>query len=210
MVVGLALSVADAAEGGRRNSRKATEVRIVPPAPELIGTVTYDTGVNAGFHPDATVGNLNRCVGNRFNTALGGPLLATGMVSMLTVFPANNGTQSISIATAPNAGGTAMVLDFLAANMMANQFNAVTIAPAVAVTSDFVGFFLGLFGATQPAGLIGMSDMQNLGQGYHAVEGFYFGSALATMVTPVANRNAMLRVTGDILVPVELMDFKIQ
>ena len=30
------------------------------------------------------------------------------------------------------------------------------------------------------------------------------------MIAPVPNRNAMIRATGDILVPVELMDFKIQ
>ena len=30
------------------------------------------------------------------------------------------------------------------------------------------------------------------------------------MLAPVANRNAMVRATGDIRVPVELMEFKIQ
>ena len=52
--------------------------------------------------------------------------------------------------------------------------------------------------------------MATMGQGYHAIEGFYDGAGLATMLQPVPNRNAMLRVTVDILVPVELMDFRVQ
>ena len=211
MVAGPALSVADAAETVRRGARRSTNVKVVPPTPEVFGTVTYDTGTNAGFHPDAPPGalNLNRVVGNRFNTALGGPLLISGMLTMLTVFPASGGGQSISVATPPNTMGTANVLYFVNVPMVAGAFNQVTF-PAVDVMADFVGFFLGAFGASQPAGLLGMSDMQANGQGYHAVEGFYYGGMLATMVTPVATRNGMMRATGDILVPVELMDFKIQ
>ena len=210
MVMGPVLYTAGAADGGR-GTRKALDVRVVPPTPDVVGTVTYDTSVNAGFHPDDPNGaNLNRCVGNRFNSALGGPLLNPGMVTMLTVFPANSGAQSVSVAGPPNTMGTAAVLAFVAGNIMANQFNAVTIAP-VSVTADFIGWFLGTFNQTQAAGLLGMSDMQNAGQGYHAVQGFYVsGMGISTMVVTVPNRNAMLRATGNILVPVELMEFKIQ
>jgi hypothetical protein len=211
MMVGPALT-ADAAQSGRPNSRKA-EAKALADAPQfVVGTVQYDTGTNAGFHPDGANGaNLNRIVGNRFNSALGGPLLAAGYVTMLTVFPANAGNQSLSITTAPSTMGTVMVLDFLQANLMAAQFNTVVVTPAVPVTADFIGFFLGTFGATQPTGLLGMSDMTTMSQTYHAVEGFYnLTLMVGTMVQPVANRNAMMRATGDILTPVELMDFKIQ
>lgn len=209
MMAATGWSPVDAAPRARRSTRKV-KVKVVPRTPQLVGTITYDTGVNAGFHPDSVAGNLNRFVGNRFNSALGGPLLVTGMASMLTVFPANDGDQSVSIASAPTTMNTAMVLEFLNANLMANLFNAITFTPGVTVGPDFLGLFIGVFAASQPAGLLGMSDMQTMGQGYHAIEGFYFGSALATMIQPVPNRNAMLRATVDILVPVELMDFKIQ
>ena len=208
MVVGPALSVVDAAPGGRPNSKRV-EAKIVPDAPEVLGTITYDTAVNAGFHPDVPVGspNLNRTVGNRFNSALGGPLLMTGMVTMLTLFPASNALASFSIAGPPSAGGSAPVIVFASATLMANQFNSVPIAATVG--TDFLGVFLGIYNGTNPAGLVGMSDMQNLGQGYHAVQAFYaLGSQ--TMIQTVPNRNAMVRATGDILVPVELMEFKIQ
>jgi hypothetical protein len=212
LLVGPASSVVDAAQGGRRNPKRA-EARVVPDEPQVLGTITYDTGVNAGFHPDVPAGspNLNRTVGNRFNSALGGPLIATGMVTMLTTFPANSGVQSLSIAGPPTPANTALVLDFFTANLMANVFNAVTVTPAVTVGPDFLGIFLGVFGGTQANGnLIGMSDMQVNGQNYHAFQAFYGGLSMQTMIEVVANRNAMLRATGDVLVPVELMDFKIQ
>jgi hypothetical protein len=209
MMVGPALSVVDAAQGARQNPKRVA-ARPAADAPDVIGTVTYDSGVSVGFHPDATSGNLNRTVGNRFNSALGGPLLATGMVTRLTVFPANAGNQSVSIAGPPSPANTAMVLDFfLVSGLMAGQFNQVTLAPPTPVGPDFLGIFLGAYASTQPAGLLGMSDMQVNGQGYHAFQAFYAGG-LQTMIETVPNRNAMLRAFGDILTPVELMDFKIQ
>ena len=175
----------------------------------MIGTVTYDTGVNAGFHPDSPSAAQNRIVGNRFNSALGGPLLMTGMVSFLTVFPANNGPQSVSLVAPPTTMGTAMVLDFVTAPLVAGGFNSVPFQPAITVGPDFLGMFLGTFGTAHAAGLLGMSDMATMGQGYHAVQGFYFAQ-MASMIEVVPNRNAMLRATGDILVPVELLGFEIR
>jgi hypothetical protein len=203
-------STVDAAERSGRKARR-TDAWTVPVAPEVLGTITYDTGINAGFHPDVPAGspNLNRVVGNRFNSSLGGPLLFTNMIFRITVFPANDGLQSVSFATAPTPGNTAMVLDYLAANLMANQFNAIAVNPSITVGPDFLGLFLGTFGATQPAGLLGMSDMGTMGQGYHAVQAFYQVGMSATMIEAVPNRNAMLRVTRD-LIPVELMNFEIE
>jgi hypothetical protein len=206
-------SPVDAAERSGRTKRKA-KVRTEPRASQVIGTITYDTGINAGFHPDVPPGsvNLNRIVGNRFNSISGGPLLMTGMVFTVTVFPANDGQQSVSILSAPNSIGTAMVLDYQVANLVANQFNEIVLNPALPVGSDFLGVFLGTFGASQPAGLLGMSDMATMGQGFHGVAGFYLGGSqmIATMIQAVPNRNAMLRVSVDIFTPVELLDFKIQ
>ncbi len=207
VVVSPMLSAVGAAESSRRGQNRV-EARVVPPEPQFFGTVTYDTGTNAGFHPDGTNGgNANRTVGNRFNSALGGPLLMTGMVTMLTAFPASNGIQSVSIATTPTPANTATVVAFVNASLMAGQFNAVPIAATV--PPDFLGIFVGAFNNTNPAGLLGMSDMANGNQGYHAIQAFYAAGA-QTMIEVVPNRNAMIRATGDILVPVELMDFKIQ
>ena len=190
--------------GEARVSRMAME-------PNVIGTIQYDTGVNAGFHPDGQLGgNLNRVVGNRFNTALGGPLLFANRVFTLTVFPANSGVQSVSVASGPNSMGTAMVIDYLAVNLMANQFNEIPIDPPAFVPGpEFLGLFLGTFGSTQPAGLVGMSDMATMGQGFHGIQGFYTSNMIAAQLAPVPNRNAMVRAAIDVF-PVELMEFVIQ
>lgn len=212
MIVGPALSVAQAAQRTRPDRSRKAQVKVVSGDQHfVVGPAIYDTGVNAGFHPDVPAGspNVNRIVGNRFNSALGQPLLMTGMLTMLTVFPAGTGYQSVSVGGTPNTMGSAAVLDFQAASVMAGVFNQITLTAPVTVPADFVAVFVGTFDGTDTAGLLGMSDMQQDGQGYHALEGFYNGGN-QTMLTPVANRNAMIRAVGDILTPVELMDFKIQ
>ena len=225
VVVGLLLSGTSAPGAERaartRDEAKRVQGKVVPHEPQplsrtpqrIFGTITYDTGTNSGFHPDVFAGaaNLNRTVGNRFNSAYTLPLLMTGMVWRLTVFPANDGDQSVSIADTPTSMNTAMVLVFVNAPLMANQFNAVDLTPGVWVGPDFLGLFIGQFNAAQTV-LLGMSDMSILGQGFHAIQAFYTteGGGLQTMIDMVPNRNAMLRANVDILVPVELMDFRIQ
>jgi hypothetical protein len=112
LMVGPDLSAARAAEGRRRNPTKGT-VRVASPE-VLLGegaTITYDTGTNVGFYPDATTGNPNRVVGNRFYSQMGQALPRTGMVSALTVFPAASGPGTISILCQPNPMGTATAID---------------------------------------------------------------------------------------------------
>jgi hypothetical protein len=206
-------TAATAAEGSRRGARtgEARPSRLAL-EPHVIGMITYDTGVNAGFHPDVPAGspNLNRLVGNRFNSLLGGPLLFSNRVFSVTLFPAHSGPQSISIATGPNSMGTAMVVDYLNANLVANQFNQIPISPPAFVQGgEFLALFVGTFGGTNPGGLLGMSDMGTMGQGYHAIQGFYQGDMLATMLQAVPNRNAMIRARIDVF-PVELMEFEVR
>lgn len=180
-----------------------------PPEAPLLGLVVYDTGVNAGFHPDTPNAPQHRIVGNRFDSALGDPLLMTGMVTRMTVFPANTGPQSVSLFAAPNSMNSAMALGFETVAMTANQFNSVLMTPPITVGSDFLGMFLGTFGTFHAAGLLGMSDMATMGQGYHAVQAFYMGQ-VARSIEVVPNRNGMIRARGDIRIPVELMDFRIE
>lgn len=204
------------AASDRSERERPARVREARPAllahePIVIGTIQYDTGINAGFHPDGMNGsNNNRVVGNRFNTNLGAPLPFTNRVFTLTIFPANSGLQSFTIASGPNSMGSAMVLDYFAANLMANQFNMIPLDPWVHAGPEFLGLFLGTFGGYQPAGLVGMSDMSFLGQGFHAIQGFYVGGpARITGLVPVPNRNAMIRAPIDVF-PVELMDFRLE
>jgi hypothetical protein len=200
-----------ARDSARRVKAKVVRGAETPSAPssELLGRITYDTGINAGFHPDSVSGgNVDHTVGNRFNSALGGPLLMTGMVWNITVFPANSGPQSVSIADAPTTMGTAEVLAFMNVSLQANNFNVIELDESVWVGPVFLGLFIGQFGSFQN-GLLGMSDMSTMWQRFHAVHAFY-ADGLQTMIEVVPRQNAMLRVTVDVLAPVELMDFRIQ
>ena len=173
-------------------------------SPDVVGTVTYDTGLNAGFPPDT--GAI--VVGNRFNSALGGPLLMTGAVTMATIFPQNSGNNSFTFFGPPNSAGVATQIGAIqVANLMAGVFSAVTLPTPIPVGPDFLGAFYGIFGGTP--GLVGLDSNSTLGQGFHAFQATTMLPQI-TMFAPIAARNAMYRVTGDLLTPVELMNFELQ
>jgi hypothetical protein len=173
-------------------------------APHVVGTVTYDTGAaNAGGWP----GPQNN-VGNRFDSAAGGPLLMTGQVSMVTFFPVQaGGTGFVTLFGPPNGGGSASNLGSIqVSGPIANTFNIVNVGN-IAVGPDF------LAGAWQllPGTLVnGMDNMSVGGQGFHAFGcNTNFPGACTGFVT-VPGQNALVRSTGNILVPVELMNFQVQ
>ena len=187
------------------SSRVPQAVR-VPPAPQLIDFIQYDTGFNAGFAPDFG----NRAVGNRFLDTKVFPFVSAGQLTMITLFPQRSGIQSFTAWTLPNSMGTAMMLEpgFQNANFMAGQFNQVTLTQPIITPGNFIVTFIGAFNG--PDGLLGLDSMAHLNLGYHAVQGDYVAPNLVN-VTPIPNRNAMLRIAGTLLfVPVELMTFEIQ
>jgi hypothetical protein len=171
-------------------------------APRLIGTVIYDTGMpGAGFHQ----GPKNNA-GNRFNSDMGAALLMTGQVTMAAIFPNVSGTGFVTIFGPPDGAGNAAVLvSSLVTGMVGNAFNTVTLAP-VGVGPDF------LAGAWETTVLHqGMDNMSVAPQGFHAFDlNTNFSIGLGTGFAPIAGQNALVRAGGNILVPVELMNFQIQ
>jgi len=171
----------------------------------LVGTITYDPGAP----PDAFMSEPggNNIIANRFSSALGGPL-RPGNLTGVTFFPGIvNGTVIVSV-LGPPAGGVAPILAITyLIGIVGNQFNTVNLAAPVAVGADFMaGQYVGAFGGTDQAALRSASVA---GQGFHAHQ-MNFAGTVATGVVPLAGQNVMFRATGNLLVPVELMDFKIQ
>jgi hypothetical protein len=211
LFVALLLLAADALpsdDGGtatRRRRKPAASATVVggPPAGDFI---TYDTGSNAGFPPDVGL----KAVGNRFNTIEGYGLQTHNEVTRVTVFPQNDGVQSISFWTAPNSMNSAMALPagWLNAPLMGGVFNQIVISPEAHVPSDFIITFIGAIGGTP--GLLGLdSNMTAMAQGFHAVQGYYANGNL-TMIQAIPGRNAMLRVQGSFYLPIELLEFQIE
>jgi hypothetical protein len=171
-------------------------------APHAIGTVTYDTGANnAGFFPQTS--GLN--IGNRFNSDMGGPLLMTGQLTMATFFP-QAATAFITAFGPPNSMGTAANFgSFLISGLIPGTFNSANIGPA-AVASDFLA---GAWLNGSSVG-VGMDNMSVSAQGFHAFQLVTHFPGAGTGFAPIANRNTLVRATGNIIVPVELMNFSVQ
>ena len=188
-----------------RQGEPSLPSRVVSATDNVVGTITYDTGTNFAFQPKTGT----TVPGNRFDSALGGPL-KTGMVTMFTVFPGRTANQSFSFWGPPNSLNSAMSLTpFLMANLVANQFNTVTVAAPITTGPTFLVTFFGQLIAPPGSDLLGMDDMTVNGQGFHAIIGTTMLPNL-TMIAPIPNRNALMRVSGSILTPVELMDFEVR
>ncbi len=175
-------------------------------APQVVGTIQYDTATSVGALAASGIS-----VGNRFNSALGGPLLMTGNVSMVSIFPARIGGTMFyfTLFGPPNSMGTAANLgSFGVMGAMALAFNVVTLpGTGVAVGPDFLA---GFYNQTTPNDGLALDSMATMGQGFH---GFQINTNYptdGTGFTPIASRNAIYRVTGNVLTPVELLDFEIQ
>jgi hypothetical protein len=199
-------SIAGASEQRKaRQGEPSLPSRVVSATDNVIGTITYDTGTNFAFQPKAGT----TIPGNRFDSALGGPL-KTGMVTMFTVFPGLTANQSFTFWGPPNSLNSAMTIaPFMMANIVGSQFNAVTLAAPVDTGPSFLVTLFGQLIAPPGSNLLGMDDMTINGQGFHAIIGTTMLPNL-TMVAPIPNRNALLRVSGSILTPVELMDFEVR
>ena len=171
----------------------------------IVGTITYEPGAPADAFMSEPGGN--NVISNRFNSALGGPL-RPGNLTGVTFFPGIvNGTAVVSI-MGPPAGGQATIIGVTyLLGIAGNTFNTVNVGP-FAVGADFMaGEYVGAFGGTDQ---IGLRNASINGQGFHAQQMNFVGTNTATQVVPLPGQNVMFRATGNLLVPVELMDFKVQ
>jgi len=214
LALGVGVLVADSPPT-QRELGKARKAKVGTAHEAVLGspvTITYDTGVNFAFF----AGGGGRSVGNRFNSRLMGPLVMTGQVTMVTIFPQLMGGAAgtaafVTIFSPPTGGGMVFVLPSTynsvnAMGLMSNQFNAVTLPIPITVGPDFLG---GLYCQGVGGDNIGLGDMSVSGQGFHAFQlmtNYMYGSGYGFAVIPA--RNALYRVSGNPL-PVELMTFDV-
>jgi hypothetical protein len=182
--------------------RNKAKVKAVQRGPNVVGTITYDTGVpGAGFHPGPKTN-----AGNRFNSDMGGPLLMTGQLTMIAFFPSTT-AGFVTAFGPPDGAGNAVVLSSIAVSgAVPSAFNTVS-GLNIAVGPDF------LAGAWEvhPTLQQGMDNMSVGGQGFHAFDVFtMFSVGVATQFAPIPGQNALVRASGNILVPVELMNFQVK
>jgi len=190
----------------REQERIRPEVKILKGGadPEAVGTVAYEPGTPADFFRTDT-GTGNQLVGNRFNSASGSPLLATGALTQITLYPyVTDSNILVTILTSLN-GTTAFPIVGLSAGSIMNGYFVALLGFSITVGSDFlmaqyVGSYLG-------PDSIGVRSASVNGQGFHGMQINFVNSVLATGFTTLPGQNPMIRATGNILVPVELMSF---
>jgi len=189
----------------RQQGKKPARVgRGVPKGENVVGTIQYDPG----GPPDSVVSEPggDNIFANHFNTALGAPLRA-GNLTAVTFFPGNVANPAIiSVLGPPNGTTATQILSIAISGVVGNTFNTANVAPVGVGPAFMVGQYVGAFGGTDQAALRAASYA---GQGFHAMQ-MNFNSASITGVVALPGQNCMFRTTGDVLTPVELMNFRIE
>jgi len=168
------------------------------PANRAVGTIQYDNGAFT-----AVPGTTSFCWGNRFNTAAGNPLTASGTISQLSWFMASGaGTDNVFLSYFDQlAGSTANVIASVSVPAP-NPGGFNTRATAV----NYVGntFLAGVWFVSGDTP--GLGSGTTGGQGFHAM---LINDIVGTGYQPVASFNALVRASGNVVIPVELTGFEV-
>ncbi|MEL7060572.1 MAG: hypothetical protein AAGN46_11145 [Acidobacteriota bacterium] len=187
-----------------------------PTGLRAIGNITYDTGTVFG-----TAGLNSQMLGNRFDSALNTagtaccfPVPTSGNITMITFDMVNTffGTAIFSLYT--NISGTmANQVTSMARTGVVTGLNTLSVNSATTANAYMNGTFLaGIWQFNTTMTALGVDTGTNAGQGFHAIS--LNDMAIGSMLTDVTTGgggglNAVFRVTGDVLTPVELMNFTI-
>lgn len=177
------------------------------PRQQAVGAIVYDDNV-----PMTTFGG-GAIIGNRFNTAVGNPVLVSGTVATVQAVvvqgPAFTTSSAGFVLEGPQTvGGSAFAI-----------FSSFTGATGVTDTVTFTGIgagytgssFLVLFGDFANSYVPAFGTGTNLGQGHHGIVGYTggMGPNITSTFDFGGTRNGLVRATGNIL-PVELLSFDVK
>jgi len=182
-----------------RSSLGSTTAR--PGTGELgTGLIQYEPGAPADV---IATSPLTLMVGNIFNSHLGLPL-SSGTVSQVSWYQAQIGTVVTSIPFKVLPPGSPFST---AANIAPTASYAFQVA-TVFTASQAVGtqFFAGFAAGQGSFGNIGLRSATINTQGFHGVQR-NFSPANST---PLPGQNAMVRIAGNVIIPVELLEFEVE
>ncbi len=162
------------------------------------GTVQYDPGTPA----DSLLPGPALLIGNRFDSRSGAPL-SPGTVTAIAAYWGGQ-DATFPVLAILNTANTGIYGVAYAGSQVPYQFN--TFALAAPVPSVFMGIVLASSNYVSSADAVGMRSASTNGQGFHAVTA---ANAFGSPFNNVAGQNAMVRVSGTVVVPVELMEFDV-
>ncbi|MEM7052885.1 MAG: hypothetical protein AAF604_24700 [Acidobacteriota bacterium] len=187
------------------------------PAPPVAGTsIQYDTGTSTGFLTAITSG---RFVGNRFDVGLNGagtatvPVEQTGTITMVTFEMRRTYQSTVTWSLYSDIMGTSAVQVQSVIIPVAVGLNTHTVDPMVTPNVYQNGSFLAGIWQFNTAFTRIASDNVDAGLGFHAVtinEPQTAAPNTGMGLTSLGPRNAVFRVTGNIVTPIELMNFDIE
>ena len=173
-------------------------------APEGTGTIQYDPGAPNDTILASTV--PSRVFGNIFNSRSGSPL-SPGTVTQVSFYAANTGGNMTSAIVRIAPLGGAPFTTLAVTSPAIDAFNAVPVSVAVGPS-----FFVGVDGLRSATGggfsgvPVGGRSASYAGQGFHGVRRTPGGVPSVTL----SGINAMVRASGNIVIPVELLEFEIE
>jgi hypothetical protein len=172
-----------------------------------VGTITYDDGTGSTTFGGGAI------IGNRFNTATGNPVLASGTVSTVVAVVAQGPSFTTSSAgfvlEGPQTTGGGAFAIFSTFTGATGTTDTVTFN---AIGANYTGssFFV-LFGDFANSYVPVFDTGTNNGQGHHGVVGYTggMGPDITSTFDFGGTLNALIRVTGNVL-PVELIEYGVE
>lgn len=167
--------------------------------PQVFGTIFYDDGVLT--HLPGTEGTW----GNQFDTANGTGVLVSGSVTRMSFFLfAASGNVFISV-YGPVSGTAASPLISVSVppNNGSSAFNSWTFASPVNYSGP--SFLAGVWYIAGDS--VGLATGTTGGQGHH---GMFIEDIVGTGFSLISGINGMVGASGNVVIPVELMDFEIE
>ncbi|MEM6456595.1 MAG: hypothetical protein AAF772_16005 [Acidobacteriota bacterium] len=204
---------------GRQINRLATPRQVVEPAgraPLAVGTIQYDTGTIVG-----TGGVASQMLGNRFDTALNTagtaccfPVPTSGSITMITFDMVNTFFNSAVFSIYSNISGTmAAQVTSMAFPGIMTGLNTLSVGGGTTANTYMNGAFLaGIWQFDVTMTGLAYDTGSNAGQGFHAItlnDGMTNGTMLTDFAPGGMGANAIFRVTGNVVTPVELLSFSI-
>ncbi|MEM6796542.1 MAG: hypothetical protein AAF725_21400, partial [Acidobacteriota bacterium] len=201
-------------EGGYRPLEESRPVKAVPR--KLFGNITYDSGNVTG-----TSGVNSQMVGNRFDSAVNAagtaccaPVPTSGSVTMITFDMVNTFFGSAVWSLYSNIMGTGadQVTSMARSGIMTGLNTLNVMSPTTANAYANGTFLAGIWQFDPTMTALGVDTGTTGGQGFHGISlnDGGMGSMLTTITAGGMGLNAVFRVSGDVVTPIELIDFKVE
>lgn len=169
------------------------------------GTIQYDDGVASGPATAPT----SEMHGNQFNSANGNPVMSSGSVTQVDFYMVSVAMSNAFVTIMDQVNGTTanLLISTQATGVNSGTFNNFVFSTPINYAGNTFLAGVWLNAAPPGADALGLGNGSTGGQGFHGVN---INDIAATGFTTVPSVNYLIRPTGNIITPVELINFEIE